>query len=162
VAGGGAGGAGAGGGSDAEGDVDDGAPAVNPAAGGGFTDGGWTTDAEAGDGLAEDPDGEFAYRGGEAPRREAPRVIDVGIPGGGPRVALWRRAWRDKVLPALVRFKPDLILVSAGFDAHKKDEINFAYIGVQVSEVLGGGLSTIYYYSPSIYDSYLFIIHHPH
>jgi len=29
-----------------------------------------------------------------------------------------------------VRFKPDLILVSAGFDAHRKDEINYAYIGV--------------------------------
>jgi acetoin utilization deacetylase AcuC-like enzyme len=29
------------------------------------------------------------------------------------------------VLPALVNFKPDLILVSAGFDAHIKDEINF-------------------------------------
>lgn len=119
--------------------MEGGAPAANPAAGGGFTDGGWTTDAEAGDGLAEDPDGEFAYRGGEAPRREAPRVIDVGIPGGGPRVALWRRAWRDKILPALVRFKPDLILVSAGFDAHKKDEINFAYIGVQVCVVGGWG-----------------------
>jgi acetoin utilization deacetylase AcuC-like enzyme len=33
-------------------------------------------------------------------------------------------------LPALVNFNPDLILVSAGFDAHRKDEINFRYIGV--------------------------------
>lgn len=49
----------------------------------------------------------------------------VGIPGPGAHPLLWRRAWRDKVLPALVNFKPDLILVSAGFDAHRKDEINF-------------------------------------
>ena len=35
-----------------------------------------------------------------------------------------------QILPAVVRFKPDLILVSAGFDAHRKDEINYAYIGV--------------------------------
>jgi len=49
----------------------------------------------------------------------------VGIPGPGAHPLLWRRAWRDKVLPALVNFKPDLILVSAGFDAHIKDEINF-------------------------------------
>jgi acetoin utilization deacetylase AcuC-like enzyme len=40
-------------------------------------------------------------------------------------VAKWRRAWRDKVLPALVNFNPDLILISAGFDAHRKDDINF-------------------------------------
>jgi acetoin utilization deacetylase AcuC-like enzyme/ankyrin repeat protein len=151
-----------GGGSDAEAGAEGvGALAAIPAAGGGYiADGGWTTDAEAGDGLAEDPDGEFAYRGGEAPRREAPRVIDVGIPGGGPRVALWRRAWRDKVLPALVRFKPDLILVSAGFDAHKKDEINFAYIGVQVRAggwvggcwgVLGNVFIVIYLSSLIIY-----------
>jgi acetoin utilization deacetylase AcuC-like enzyme len=36
-----------------------------------------------------------------------------------------------QVLPALVHFNPDLILVSAGFDAHKKDTINFHYIGIQ-------------------------------
>jgi acetoin utilization deacetylase AcuC-like enzyme len=34
------------------------------------------------------------------------------------------------VLPALVKFDPDLILISAGFDAHKKDVINFGYIGL--------------------------------
>jgi len=54
---------------------------------------------------------------------------------------MWRRAWRDKVsgeskveegespssedcpgtqiLPAVYNFKPDIIIVSAGFDAHK-------------------------------------------
>ena len=81
--------------------------------------------------IEEDPDKEFLYSGGEMPRTEGPRIIDVGIPGPGSRVALWRRSWRDKILPALVRFDPDLIVISAGFDAHKKDEINFAYIGVQ-------------------------------
>ncbi len=34
----------------------------------------------------------------------------------------------------MVRFKPDLILVSAGFDAHRKDDINYAYIGVTEKE----------------------------
>jgi len=28
-------------------------------------------------------------------------------------------------LPAVARFKPDIIFISAGFDAHKKDDINF-------------------------------------
>ena len=26
---------------------------------------------------------------------------------------------------------PDLIFISAGFDAHRKDDINFRYIGIQ-------------------------------
>ena len=83
-----------------------------------------------GDVIEEDPDKEFVFSGGELPRPEGPRIIDVGIPGPGQKVALWRRSWRDKILPALVKFDPDIILISAGFDAHKKDDINFAYIGV--------------------------------
>lgn len=35
----------------------------------------------------------------------------------------WRRVWRAKVLPALDEFKPDLLFISAGFDAHSKDAI---------------------------------------
>eukprot|EP00887_Chlorella_sp_A99_P002366 scaffold10.g2366.t1 len=81
-------------------------------------------------GVEEDPDHEFDYTGGDVPTLEGPRIIDVGIPGPGSKVGLWRRAWRDKILPALANFEPDLIFVSAGFDAHKKDEINFHYIGV--------------------------------
>lgn len=104
-----------------------------PSSNGGSTGGGGAstppgTDVDI---AEEDPDGEFTYSGGEMPRTEGPRIIDVGIPGPGAKVALWRRAWRDKILPALVNFDPDLIFISAGFDAHKKDEINFAYIGVQ-------------------------------
>ncbi len=42
----------------------------------------------------------------------------------------WRDLWRSKALPALLKFKPDLILVSSGFDGHKKDSINYGYIGL--------------------------------
>ncbi len=42
----------------------------------------------------------------------------------------WRDLWRLKAFPALVNFNPDLILISAGFDAHKKDSINCGYIGL--------------------------------
>jgi acetoin utilization deacetylase AcuC-like enzyme len=49
----------------------------------------------------------------------------VGIKGPGAHPTLWRRAWRDKILPAVVNFNPDLIMVSAGFDAHRKDVINY-------------------------------------
>lgn len=36
-------------------------------------------------------------------------------------MSLWRRALRDKVLLALARFEPDLILTSHGFAAHRED-----------------------------------------
>lgn len=42
----------------------------------------------------------------------------------GPKPRMWRRSWRDKVLPALLNFHPDIIIVSAGFDAHKKEDLN--------------------------------------
>ena len=81
--------------------------------------------------IEEDPDGEFQYRGGEMPRTEGPRIIDVGIPGPGHHVPMWKRSWRDKIFPALAKFDPDMIILSAGFDAHRKDDINFSYIGIQ-------------------------------
>jgi len=82
-------------------------------------------------GVPEDPSGEFVTQpDAEVAPLEAPRVINVGIPGPGAKVGLWRRSWRDKILPAVVSFKPDLILVSAGFDAHRKDDINFGYLGI--------------------------------
>lgn len=82
-------------------------------------------------GVPEDPDGEFVYTSGDKPRADGPRIINVGVPGPGFKVSLWRRAWRDKILPAVVNFAPDLILISAGFDAHRKDEINFQFVGVR-------------------------------
>lgn len=43
-------------------------------------------------------------------------MIDVGIGGPGTKAAVWRRAWRDKIIPALVNFNPDCVFVSAGED----------------------------------------------
>ena len=57
-------------------------------------------------------------------------VSSQGTPAG-PQSAMWRRAWRDKILPAVVRHKPDLILISAGFDAHRRDEINHGFVALQ-------------------------------
>jgi len=42
-------------------------------------------------------------------------------PGDGGKP--FRRAWRDAGLPAIHGFAPDLILVSAGFDAHVRDPL---------------------------------------
>jgi acetoin utilization deacetylase AcuC-like enzyme len=81
--------------------------------------------------VPEDPDGEFGWTNGEKPRLDGPRIINVGVPGPGVKATLWRRSWRDKILPAVVNFAPHLILISAGFDAHRKDEINFQFVGVR-------------------------------
>lgn len=35
----------------------------------------------------------------------------------------FRRAWGDKLLPALGAFAPDFIVISAGFDAHRADPV---------------------------------------
>ena len=35
----------------------------------------------------------------------------------------FRRAWKDTILPALDEFEPDLIMISAGFDAHADDPL---------------------------------------
>ena len=48
--------------------------------------------------------------------------INIPMPHGCGDDA-YRRAFEDVVLPALRRYKPQLILVSAGYDAHFADEI---------------------------------------
>lgn len=35
----------------------------------------------------------------------------------------FRRAWGERLLPALDAFKPDFIVISAGFDAHRADPV---------------------------------------
>src|SRR5262249_29255943 len=56
---------------------------------------------------------------------------------------VFRDAMRARVLPALEAFRPDLILISAGFDAHKDDplahlrllEPDFAWITEQIMQL---------------------------
>jgi acetoin utilization deacetylase AcuC-like enzyme len=38
--------------------------------------------------------------------------------------ACLRKAYLKRVLPRLIEFQPDFILVSAGFDAHEKDHLH--------------------------------------
>ncbi|MEX0646124.1 MAG: histone deacetylase family protein, partial [Parvularculaceae bacterium] len=35
----------------------------------------------------------------------------------------FRRAWGEQLLPALSDFRPDFIVISAGFDAHRRDPV---------------------------------------
>jgi acetoin utilization deacetylase AcuC-like enzyme len=62
-----------------------------------------------GTGLAEE-------RGGSG------RVLNVPLPEGCDSRG-FRHAYRDTVLPALESFRPQLLLISAGFDAHRLDPL---------------------------------------
>jgi acetoin utilization deacetylase AcuC-like enzyme len=69
-------------------------------------------------------------------------VVNAPLPAGaGSRE--WRDAMESRVLPALDAFAPELILVSAGFDAHKADPLagmeleteDFAWAGQRLKEL---------------------------
>lgn len=49
-------------------------------------------------------------------------IVNMALsPGDGGDA--FRTAWADRGLPEVERFKPDFILVSAGFDAHERDQL---------------------------------------
>jgi acetoin utilization deacetylase AcuC-like enzyme len=49
-------------------------------------------------------------------------VVNVPLAAGSGS-AQFRMAWADRILPALDNFAPELIIVSAGFDAHRRDPL---------------------------------------
>jgi len=50
------------------------------------------------------------------------RIIDIPLPAGTTG-EMFRAVYAGTVIPALENIKPDLLILSAGFDAHKKDPI---------------------------------------
>jgi acetoin utilization deacetylase AcuC-like enzyme len=74
-------------------------------------------------------------------RGVADNIVNVTLPPGSDSVA-FRRGWESTILPALDAFAPELLLISAGFDAHRADplanlqldERDFAWI---TTELLG-------------------------
>ena len=97
---------------------------------------------------------------GAAGERGAGNVFNAPLPPGAGG-AEFRRAWEDVLLPALDAHRPELIVISAGFDAHAADPLaqlelqaeDFAWItgalcdlaaahaGGRVVSVLEGGYS---------------------
>lgn len=59
---------------------------------------------------------------GHPRERGAGNVLNAPLPAGADGAA-FRRAWRETLLPALDAFAPQLLLVSAGFDAHARDPL---------------------------------------
>lgn len=69
-------------------------------------------------------------------------IRNIPMPAG-TSAADWCKAFADKVIPDLHAFRPELILVSAGFDAHKDDplgefnltEKDYAWLGSELSKL---------------------------
>lgn len=84
----------------------------------------------------------------------AANVLNVPLRAGAGGEAL-RRAWTDDILPALRRHEPGLLLVSAGFDAHRDDPLaelrftdeDYHWLGEQLAgfaaECCGGRLVSV-------------------
>jgi acetoin utilization deacetylase AcuC-like enzyme len=49
-------------------------------------------------------------------------IVNAPVPPHAPR-ELWRRRFEERLLPELDAFAPDLVLISAGFDAHRRDPL---------------------------------------
>jgi acetoin utilization deacetylase AcuC-like enzyme len=64
------------------------------------------------------------YPGTGSPRERgvAGNVVNVPLPAGSGS-AEFRAAWGDRILPALDLFAPQLLILSAGFDAHRRDPL---------------------------------------
>jgi len=101
-----------------------------------------TTDAILTPSDVETPDlTEFLFsqtwtRMGDESRLNCCKVINIGLdlpkPNDVPgmqRVEL-RDSYRKNILPHLIEFDPDIIFISAGFDGHKRDSMNFGYVGM--------------------------------
>jgi acetoin utilization deacetylase AcuC-like enzyme len=62
------------------------------------------------------------YPGTGGPDDQAETSINVPLPAGSAD-AEYMRAFEETVEPAVARFAPELVLVSAGFDAHEDDPL---------------------------------------
>ena len=62
------------------------------------------------------------YPGSGGPDDQAETLVNVPLPAGSTDED-YLRAFDERVEPAVRRFEPDLVLVSAGFDAHEEDPL---------------------------------------
>ena len=58
---------------------------------------------------------------------ESENIINVPLPAGSDSKS-FRTAFTSHLLPALETFQPELILISAGFDAHSEDDMSDLYL----------------------------------
>ena len=59
---------------------------------------------------------------GHISERGVGNLVNAPLPTGCDG-ARFRATWRERLLPALAQFRPQLLLISAGFDAHRLDPL---------------------------------------
>jgi acetoin utilization deacetylase AcuC-like enzyme len=62
------------------------------------------------------------YPGTGGPDEQAETTVNVPLSAGSGDVE-WLRAFDERIAPVVGRFDPELVLVSAGFDAHEADPL---------------------------------------
>jgi acetoin utilization deacetylase AcuC-like enzyme len=79
---------------------------------------------------------------GYANERGVGNVVNAPLPPGAGSEA-FRTAWRERLLPVLDSFRPQLVLVSAGFDAHRRDPLaqleleadDYAWLTIELASI---------------------------
>lgn len=105
-----------------------------------------TSDALAHPAMVENPSltdflsSQTWSRMGEDSKTNCCKIINVGLDlpdnDSDPQARSMRQrlelrdTYRKKIFPHLREFDPDLIFISAGFDAHRRDSMNFGYVGM--------------------------------
>ncbi|RDZ26896.1 histone deacetylase family protein [Lysobacter silvisoli] len=59
---------------------------------------------------------------GYADERGVGNIVNAPLPPGAGSET-FRKVWRERLLPAIDSFRPQLVLISAGFDAHRRDPL---------------------------------------
>ncbi len=92
--------------------------------------------------------------GAASERGVAGNIVNVPLPPGAGGAA-FRAAWSGTILPALLAFAPELLIVSAGFDAHRADPLaqlelevdDFAWVSARLvaaaATCCGGRLASV-------------------
>ncbi len=65
---------------------------------------------------------------GAASEQGRGNIVNAPLPGGSDGQA-FRKAFESRILPALDAFAPELVIVSAGFDAHEQDPLASLRLG---------------------------------
>jgi acetoin utilization deacetylase AcuC-like enzyme len=65
---------------------------------------------------------------GDPSERGVGNILNVALRGGADG-SQFRAAWEQKIIPQLETFAPELLVISAGFDAHRRDPL----AGLEVS-----------------------------
>jgi acetoin utilization deacetylase AcuC-like enzyme len=84
------------------------------------------------------------YPGTGSGSRDNDHIVNAPLaPGAGSKE--FRAAWERQILPALQDFGPEMVLISAGFDAHMRDplaqinltEDDFAWVTAEIRTIAG-------------------------